>query len=85
LLLRLYRLSFNWVALDQVAREALVEALGIVEIGLAEEIRGLGGIWDEDQVGEDQVGEDQVGEDQVGEDQVIEVPLVVFQVGVVVQ
>jgi hypothetical protein len=82
-------LSFNSVALDQLGREALVEALGIVEIGLAEEIQDQGVIWERDQAEGDQAEGDQAEGDQAEGDQAegdqaeggqAEVPLAVFQV-----
>jgi hypothetical protein len=79
LLLHPSPLSFNSVALDQLGREALVEALGIVEIGLAEEIQDQGVIWDGDQAEGDQAEGDQAEGDQAEGDQA-EVPLAVFQV-----
>jgi hypothetical protein len=84
LLLHPSPLSFNSVALDQLGREALVEALGIVEIGLAEEIQDQGVIWDGDQAEGDQAEGDQAEGDQAEGDQAegdqAEVPLAVFQV-----
>ena len=77
-------LSFNSVALDQLGHEALVEALGIVEIGLAGEIQDQGVIWDWDQAEGDQAEGDQAEGDQAEGDQAegdqAEVPLAVFQV-----